>query len=155
MIPRSTAFKRTPILAGMAGAVALLLAGCATPGSGGFGQTTQHGYIASDAALQQVPVGSSRDQVLIALGTPSTIGDFGGEVFYYISQTRRRAAMFLDARIVEQRVLAIYFNADDRVTQIADYGLQDGSVFNFTTMTTPTGGEDLNFISQILRGVFG
>jgi len=155
MMPRSPAFKRAPILAGMAGAVALLLTGCAAPGGGGFGQTTQHGYIASEAALQQVPVGSSKDQVLIALGTPSTIGDFGGEVFYYISQTRRRAAMFLDARIVEQRVLAIYFDANDRVTQIADYGLQDGNVFNFTTMTTPTGGEDLNFIAQILRGVFG
>lgn len=155
MMPRSLAFKRTPIMAGLAGAVALLLTGCASPGGGGFGQTTQHGYIASDAALQQVPVGSSKDQVLIALGTPSTIGDFGGEVFYYISQTRQRAAMFLDARIVEQRVLAIYFDANDRVTQIADYGLQDGNVFNFTTMTTPTGGEDLNFIAQILRGVFG
>src|SRR6185295_7698132 len=38
----------------------------------GFGQTTQHGYVVSPDALQQVPVGSSKDQVLIALGSPST-----------------------------------------------------------------------------------
>ena len=155
MMPRPRALKRTTVFAGIAGAVAVFLAGCATPGSGGFGQTTQHGYIASDAALQQIPVGSSKDQVLIALGSPSTVGDFGGEVFYYISQTRRRAAMFLDARIIEQRVLAIYFDSNDRIVQIADYGLQDGQVFDFATTTTPTGGEDLGFILQILRGVLG
>jgi len=28
-------------------------------------------------------------------------------------------------------------------------------VFDFVTRTTPTGGEDLNFIQQIFRGVFG
>ena len=134
----------------LAGAAALVLTGCT-----GIGQTTQHGYIPSEVALQQVPVGSSRDQVLIAMGTPSTIADFGGEVFYYISQTRRRAALFLDARIVDQRVLAIYFNNNDRIERIAQFGLQDGQVFDFITLTTPTGGEDLNFVEQLLRGVLG
>ena len=55
-----------PLLSILAGAAVLTLVGCA--------QTTQHGYIPSEIALQQVPVGSSRDQVLIALGTPSTVG---------------------------------------------------------------------------------
>ena len=155
MMPPLKSVTRTPVLASLAGAMALALAGCATPGTAGFGQTTQHGYVASEAALQQVPVGSSKDQVLIALGSPSTVGDFGGDVFYYISQTRQRAAMFLDARIVDQRVLAIYFDSNDRVVQIADYGLQDGQVFDFVTMTTPTGGQDLTFVQQIFRGVFG
>ena len=40
------------------------------------------------AAIDQVPVGSSREQVLLALGTPSTTATFDNEVFYYISQTR-------------------------------------------------------------------
>lgn len=155
MIPTRTVFRRTPILASLAAVTAIALAGCATPGSGGFGQTTQHGYVASPEALQQVPVGSSKDQVLIALGSPSTVATFGGEVFYYISQTRRRAAMFLDARIVDQRVIAIYFDSNDRVVQIADYGLQDGQIFDFVTMTTPTSGQDASFLQQIFRGVFG
>jgi outer membrane protein assembly factor BamE (lipoprotein component of BamABCDE complex) len=136
-----------PLLSILAGAAVLTLVGCA--------QTTQHGYIPSEIALQQVPVGSSRDQVLIALGTPSTVGQFSGEVFYYISQTRKQAAPFLDPRIVDQRVLAIYFDGNGRVSQIAEYGLQDGQVFNFTTQTTPTGGQDLTFVQSLLRGVFG
>ncbi len=120
-----------------------------------MGQVTQHGYILSDTALQQVPIGSSREQVLIALGTPSTTAEFGGEVFYYISQTRRRAVEFVNARIVDQRILAVYLDGNDRVARIADYGLEDGQVFDFVTRTTPTGGEDLSFVQQMFRGLFG
>ena len=146
-MPQFLAGLPRPFVTLLAGAAALTLVGCA--------QTTQHGYIPSEIALQQVPVGSSRDQVLIALGTPSTIGDYNGEVFYYISQTRQQSALFLDARIVDQRILAVYFDGNDRVSQIAEYGLQDGQVFNFITMTTPTGGEDVGFVQGLLRGVFG
>lgn len=151
MLP--TASLRRPTAWIMAGVAALALAGCT--GGGGVGQVTQHGYILSDTALQQVPVGSSREQVLIALGTPSTTAEFGGEVFYYISQTRARAVQFVNSRIVDQRVLAVYLDSNGRVTRIADYGMQDGQVFDFVTRTTPTGGEDLTFIQSMFRGLFG
>ncbi len=144
--------RRNHVLALLAGVTALGLAGCAT--GDGIGNTRESGYIATEEAIQQVPVGSSREQVLIALGTPSTTAVYTGEVFYYISQTRRQVALFLQPRVVEQRVLAVYFNGNDRVERIAEYGLQDGQVFDFVTQTTPTGGEDLSFIQQILRGVF-
>lgn len=145
---------RRPTAWFVAGVAALALAGC-TQSGGGMGQVTQHGYILSETALQQVPIGSSREQVLIALGTPSTTAEFGGEVFYYISQTRVRAVQFVNPRIVDQRILAVYLDGNDRVARIADYGLQDGEVFDFVTRTTPTGGEDLTFIQQMFRGLFG
>lgn len=153
---QSIAHRRRPIALMASGALALSLAACGGGGGiGGFGEVTTHGYVVSEVALQQVPVGSSREQVLIALGTPSTTATFSGEVFYYISQTRRRAAQFTNPRVIDQRVLAIYFDTNNRVSRIADYGLQDGQVFDFVTRTTPTGGEDLNFIQQIFRGLFG
>ncbi len=144
-----------------------LLAGCAGGGAGNLGlsgmtggipgitniaQTTEHGFIMPANALEQVPVGSSRDQALIALGTPSTTASFEGEVFYYISQTRRRPVQFMDARVVDQKVLALYFDnsRQPKVTRVAQYGLQDGKVFDFITRTTPTGGADLNFMQQLL-----
>lgn len=115
-----------------------------------MGETYHRGYVASDLAMQQVSVGSSRDQVLIALGTPSTTAEFGGEVFYYVSQTERRPVRFMTASTVDQRVLAVYFDETSQtVTRIADYGLQDGRVFDFVSRTTPTGGKDFSFISQI------
>ena len=133
-------------------ALAILLAGCSKdlPLVGTISETSHHGFLLPPSALEQVPVGSSRDQVLIALGSPSTTAQFGGEVYYYVSQTRVRPVAFMDAKVVDQRVLAVYFDERERVSQIADYGLQDGRVFDFITRTTPTGGRDINFLSQLL-----
>lgn len=116
---------------------------------------SQHGYVVPEYAVEQVPIGSSKDQVLIALGSPSTTENFGGEAFYYISQTRKQAAAFMPDKVVDQRVLAVYFDGDDKVTRIADYGLKDGQVFDFVSRTTPTAGKDENFLQQVMGGVLG
>ena len=131
------------------------LAACSTGGIGKISKTTHHGYVVSATALEQVPIGSSRDQVLIALGSPSTTADFGGEVFYYISQTKHQKVAFLPDKVVDQRVLAVYFDDKDTVTQIGDYALKDGKVFDFVTRTTPTRGKDENFLQQVLAGALG
>jgi outer membrane protein assembly factor BamE (lipoprotein component of BamABCDE complex) len=130
------------------------LAACSTGGMK-ISSTTHHGYVVSPTALEQVPIGSSREQVLIALGSPSTTADFGGEVFYYISQTKHQKAAFLPEKLVDQRVLAVYFDEKGTVTQIADYGLKDGKVFDFASKTTPTRGKDENFVQQVLQGALG
>jgi outer membrane protein assembly factor BamE (lipoprotein component of BamABCDE complex) len=76
-------------------------------------------------------------------------------VFYYISQTRKRPVAFLNPRIVDQRVLAVYFGEDGRVANIANYGKKDGKVFDFISRTTPTAGKDQNFIGQLMAGASG
>ena len=125
--------------------------------SGCIGETLQRGYVPSENALQQVQVGAPREQVLIALGTPSTTADFGGEVFYYISQKTNRPVAFMNSRVIDQTVLAIYFDENSQVTQIANYGLEDGRVIDMVSRTTPTGGRDFSFLSQIFAatGVAG
>jgi len=128
-------------------AAALLVAGAV---AGCTGQTYSRGFVAPQNAVEQVPVGASREQVLVVLGTPSTTADFGNEVFYYISQKARRALAFQRTSIVDQRVIAVYFDSEGLVTRLADYGLKDGRVFDFVTNTTPTGGSDVSFVSQLL-----
>ena len=83
------------------------------------------------------------------LGTPSTTADFGGEVLYYISQKTNRPVAFMNMRVVDQQVLAVYLDENDTVTKIANYGLQDGRIFDFVSRTTPTGGRDFSFLSQL------
>lgn len=134
---------------------ALAMAGCSSTGDLSLGETINHGYLIDEDALAMVPEGSSREQVLLALGTPSTTATFDNEVFYYISQTRSRPVAFMNPRVVDQRVLAVYFGNDGRVTNIADYGLQDGRVFDFISRTTPTGGRDQSFIAQMITGLSG
>src|SRR5215831_19783973 len=48
------------------------------------GEQFQKGYILPPGALEQIPIGASQDQVLIVMGTPSTVATLNGEVFYYI-----------------------------------------------------------------------
>jgi len=116
------------------------------------GETLNQGYIMDQQAIDSVPVGSSREQVLLALGSPSTTATFDNEVFYYISQTRRRSVAFANPSLVDQKVLAVYFGKDGRVAQIANYGLKDGKIFDFVSRTTPTGGKDQSFLAQIIKG---
>jgi outer membrane protein assembly factor BamE (lipoprotein component of BamABCDE complex) len=126
-------------------AVAMALTGC-----GSFTETFQRGYVLQEGALEQIPIGASQEQVLIVLGTPSTVATVNGEVFYYISQKAERAAAFMPQEVVDQRVIAVYFDKERRVRRLANYGLKDGKVFDFVSRTTPTGGQELNY----LRGVF-
>jgi len=139
----TTQAYRPMAAAGAILAAGLLLGGC-------MGETLTRGYVPSELALEQVTVGASREQVLLTLGTPSTTADFSGEVFYYITQKSNRPVAFMNSRVIDQRVLAVYFSEDGVVSQIADYGLQDGQVFDFVSRTTPTTGKDFSFISQLL-----
>jgi outer membrane protein assembly factor BamE (lipoprotein component of BamABCDE complex) len=132
-------------------AVALLSLGAA----GCVGVESTSGYLVPEFALEQVPLGSSKDQVLIALGSPSVTENFGGEAFYYISQTRKQPVAFMPDKVVSQRVLAVYFDSNEKVTRVADYGLKDGKAFDFVSRTTPTAGKDENFLNQVLGGIAG
>ncbi len=118
-------------------------------------EVLNQGYIVDPKSLELVPPGSSKEQVLLALGSPSTKASFDNEVFYYISQKRVRPVAFLQPQLVDQRILAVYFNKDDRVERIADYGLKDGRVFDFISRTTPTGGKDASFLGQVLSDTVG
>ena len=132
--------------AGIAATVALglLLGGC-------FSETYQRGYIVPDGALEQIPIGSTQEQVLIVLGTPSTVATVSGEAFYYISQRSERPIGFMPQQVVDQRVVAIYFDKTRRVERLANYGLKDGRVFDFVSRTTPTGGKDYAYVNAMFK----
>ena len=144
MHPIPSAAKSAQRLRRMAAilALSLLSVGC-------LATTYQRGYVFDQAQLDQVPVGASQEQVLLVLGTPSTIATVSGEVFYYISQRTEQKVAFLNPQVIDQRVLSVYFNRERRVERIANYGIQDGKIFDFVSRTTPTGGEELSFLRQI------
>jgi outer membrane protein assembly factor BamE (lipoprotein component of BamABCDE complex) len=135
-----------------AAAYALIVA-LALPLGGCFGETFQRGYVLPDGALEQIRLGASQEQVLIVLGTPSTVATVSGEAFYYISQRAERAVSFMPTTVTDQRVIAIYFDKDRRVERVAAYGVKDGKVFDFISRTTPTAGSDLNFINTLLATI--
>jgi outer membrane protein assembly factor BamE (lipoprotein component of BamABCDE complex) len=122
----------------------VMLGGC-------FEETFQRGYVLPDGALEQIPLGASQEQVLIVLGTPSTVATVSGEAFYYISQRAERPISFMPTTVTDQRVIAVYFDKDRKVQRLAEYGIKDGKIFDFISRTTPTAGNDLNVLNSMFR----
>src|SRR5262245_13144038 len=115
------------------------------------GEQFQKGYILPPGALEQIPIGASQDQVLIVMGTPSTVATLDGEVFYYISQRAERPVMFMNQKVVDQRVIAIYFDKNRQVRRLANYGLKDGRIFDFISRTTPTSGQEMSYLTPLFK----
>ncbi len=143
--------------------IALPLAGCGSGGADNFGfslptsaglnEQIARGPQITPEMLAAVRPGMDVQQVLQTLGTPSTTSTVGNRTFYYITQRLQRTFQFQEPAVVDQRVVAIYFNRGFKVERVANYGLENGVVFDFVTRTTPTGGEDQSFIRNLFRGV--
>ena len=143
-LPRA---RRMSALAGAA-LLAFSLGGCL-----GNDGVNYRGYVVDAKTMDQVRNGASAEQVLVVMGTPSTTSTIGGDAWYYISQKVEKKLAFMQQQVVDQRVLAIYFNSGKKVERIANYGLEDGKVFDFISRTTPTGGSEPSFIRNMLKGL--
>jgi outer membrane protein assembly factor BamE (lipoprotein component of BamABCDE complex) len=152
--------SRRAALLGALATSSLALAGCG-PDAGGFVLPTStgmneeftRGFVMDDALVAQIKVGMDVQSVLQILGTPSTTSTVGNRTFYYISQRMRRRFQFQDPQVIDQQVLVIYFNKSFKVERIANYGLQDGVIFDFISRKTATGGEEQSFLRNLFRGV--
>src|SRR5258708_8244303 len=147
--PRRQRGVRSACWRGMRSAFVLALVCAAMVGC--TGEQFQKGYILPPGALEQIPIGASQDQVLIVMGTPSTVATLNGEVFYYISQRSERPVAFMNQRLVDQRVIAIYFDKNRQVQRLANYGMQDGRIFDFISRTTPTSGQELSYLTPLFK----
>jgi outer membrane protein assembly factor BamE (lipoprotein component of BamABCDE complex) len=115
------------------------------------GEVINRGWQQDDKGLEQIKPGASAEQVLLVLGTPSTVSTVGGKTYYYVSQRLTRRFQFMDESIQDQRVVAVYLDPKNKVSRVANFGLQDGVPFDFITRTTPSGGEDITILKQLLR----
>lgn len=129
-------------------AAPLALGGCL-----GYDGDVYHGYVIDDRALGQVKSGSSAEQVLVVLGTPTTTSTIGGDAWYYISQKSVRSVAFMKQKIIDQRVLAVYYDKNKRVERIANYGMRDGKLFDFVSRKTPTAGGEPSFVRNLMTNL--
>jgi outer membrane protein assembly factor BamE (lipoprotein component of BamABCDE complex) len=134
------------------GALALTagLSGCL-----GYDGELARGYQVDEETLSQVKIGATtKQQALALLGTPSTTSTVGGDAWYYIGQKMQHSLAFMPQQMTDQHVLAVYFDKQGEVTRVANYGMQDGKVFDFVSRTTPTGGAEPDFLRNIMGGLF-
>lgn len=93
---------------------------------------------------------SSEAQVNALLGSPSTISTFPdwGTTYYYISSQTDTVA-FLAPELIDQQVLAISFDKDNRVKELKRYGMKDGKQVAFVERETPTRGKEMTVLEQV------
>jgi outer membrane protein assembly factor BamE (lipoprotein component of BamABCDE complex) len=134
--------KRGALIA--AAALSLGLAACE-------GETINRGWQVDDRALEQIKPGVSAESVLLVMGTPSTVSTVGSKTYYYVSQRLTRRFQFMAERIQDQRVIAVYLDQKNKVARVANFGVQDGQIFDFVSRTTPTGGDEITILRQLFR----
>ena len=61
--------------------------------------------------------------------------------------------LFRSDRVVDQRVIAVYFDKNRQVRRLANYGLKDGRIFDFISRSTPTSGQEVNYVAPLFKAL--
>ena len=131
-------------LAGLGFAAALTLVACISP------RIDQRGNKPDEDQVVQINPGvDDKNRVAELIGTPSTISTFDDKTWYYISK-RTETTAFFDPDVTDQEVLAISFDDNGIVQNMKVYGQEDGRQIAYVDRTTPTEGNRLTIIQQLL-----
>ncbi|WP_033406667.1 outer membrane protein assembly factor BamE [Kiloniella laminariae] len=91
----------------------------------------------------------TRRDVADKLGSPSTLSTFQDQVWYYIGEKVEKTA-FYDPVVLDRTVLIVKFSSDGVLEESRAYALEDGRVIDPVTRETPTEGQDITIIQQLL-----
>jgi outer membrane protein assembly factor BamE (lipoprotein component of BamABCDE complex) len=142
MIRMTGRYRRT-LLAAMGVVLALTAAACAP-------RIDQRGNKPDEDQVVQINPGvDDKNRVAELIGTPSTISTFDDRTWYYISK-RTETTAFFDPDVTDQEVLAINFDENGVVQNMRVYGQEDGRTIAYVDRTTPTEGNELTLIQQLL-----
>jgi outer membrane protein assembly factor BamE (lipoprotein component of BamABCDE complex) len=121
----------------------VLLSGCEA-------KILQHGNVPDEDEVVQIQPGQDdKNRVEQLLGSPSTTGNFGEDVWYYISKRTSQTAFF-EPDTIDQGVVAISFDHQSIVQDIKVYDQTDGRLVAMVDRVTPTHGNEMSFIQQML-----
>src|SRR6478735_313294 len=97
--------------------LALLLTSCTD-------MQVQRGAELKQEKIDRITQESNKGDVINLLGSPSSKSSYGDEAWYYI-YNKRDQNVFGDDDIIEQDVLTITFNKDDKVQDVKLYDKKD------------------------------
>ena len=114
-------------------ALALLAAACSP-------KVEERGYVKNADWASVTPGQTTKDELIAAFGSPSSIADFGEETWYYI-HSRKETVAFLAPEIADQGVVRVRFDENGVVSQVENYTKEQAKdyVMNYGKHTPPTG----------------
>ena len=122
---------------------AVALAGCSKT-------VEQRGNLPPPDEIAEIHPGkTSKDEVRKILGTPSSVGVFNENQWYYISRRTSQFAFF-DPNVLDQQVFIVDFDDHDIVKAVDHKTLKDGQSIAPVARATPAPGRELSFLEQIV-----
>ena len=127
-------------------AVSVMLTAC-TP------EVVQRGVMPDvDDIARITPQQTTKSDVERVLGSPSSVTMFGGETWIYVGESTERVAFF-EKKVNERSVVMITFGADGLVSTVESHGLEASRDIEPEERTTPTVGNKLTFMDQLIGNV--
>ena len=113
-----------------------------------------HGVLVEGPSLQKVVVGrSTKQDVLRAFGPPSITSLFGKqETWLYIGSQQHQYAFYKNEEL-ERSIISVHFNSSGIVADLAESGLEDGESVAIVTRKTPTSGNDVTVLEQLIGNI--
>jgi outer membrane protein assembly factor BamE (lipoprotein component of BamABCDE complex) len=113
----------------------------------------QRGQVEERDMLTEITPGeTTKRQVELRFGSPSSRSDFGQEVWYYM-HAQKEAWAFMKPEITGQDVVAVQFDENDTVSAVKHFDAGDSVDLAVVDETTPTEGHSLSFMEQALGNV--
>lgn len=140
-----------PQRGGAAAAVALLAAAAVIAGCSPT--VTTHGHrLDADRVAEVRPGVTTRDEVERLLGSPSSVGTFDGQSWYYVTQRTERRS-FYQANVAAQDVVRVDFDGSGLVSAVDRRGLEAARAVDPADDKTRTLGNELTVVQQFLGNI--
>lgn len=111
------------------------------------------GYFFDDRSVNDIEKGvTNQEAVRETFGSPTSESVLNNGAYYYI-YSRFVTESYRAPKEVDRKVLAIYFDENKTVRDLAVYGLEDGIIVPIVARTTQTQGSELTVLQQIFGNV--
>ena len=110
-----------------------------------------HGYIPPEEDLAFITPGiDSRSSLEDSIGLPSASGVIRDDTWFYIASRVRNYA-YRAPEVIERQIVAISFDTEGTVTNVEQFGLEDGQLITLSRRVTDTNIQDITFLRQLMR----
>lgn len=134
-------------------AAALIAIGLAGVPAACVPEVAQRGHVVPADKLSEIHAGTTtKEQVVKILGSPSSVGVFNDNSWYYISRKIKQVAFF-DPDVLDQQVFIIRFNQNGVVENIGHLTEADARQIEPAPGKTPAPGRELTFLEQIIGNI--
>ncbi|AWK86864.1 outer membrane protein assembly factor BamE [Azospirillum thermophilum] len=98
------------------------------------------------------PGQSRRDDVVAVLGSPTSVGTFDQNTWYYIGQKTEKIAFF-EPDVIERRVVIVKFDDAGTLREVKKLDETNAQQVEMVERTTPTAGREMTFLEQMMGNV--